>query len=268
MKVCNECKQPLDYQHDDRCAERHPSADYDLTQPLTPPNVGKLGQPAEQFEKERIARTDFGLNEGESWDHPEETRSTIASMAASRAPAMVRAAQAGRAVMVNGDPTRVAMPPQQQLQARVPDVPAEVGLMVHAAVRELSRELRGTMEELIHDVNANTRLLGVINAPMEAITGAHERASKSFETLRRDILGGGMDKLEQVLDVSGLSEQASKTEQRLEALVTRLEAKVDQALTQNAKAMVDVLNLLNRLHSRELHRANRQKLKRAKKVPA
>lgn len=255
MKICNECKQPLDYQHDDRCAERHPSADYDLTQPLTPPNVGKLGQAPEQFEKERIARTDFGFKEGESWDHPEETRATIASMAASRAPALVRAhnSEPGRALRVRSEP---------EIHAPPANVPAEVGLMVHAAVRELSRELRGTMEELIHDVNANTRLLGVINAPMEAITGAHERASASFETLRRDILGGGMDKLEQVLDVSGLSEQASKTEQRLEALVLRLEAKIDGAVKSISTDMVAVLNLLAKMHSRELHKAKRRKFKK------
>src|SRR5258708_7158418 len=91
MKTCNECEQPIDYQHDDRCAVRHPTADYDLTQPMVSPHVGKLGQAPEAFEKERLARTDFGAKEGESWDHPEETRSTIASMAASRAPALARA---------------------------------------------------------------------------------------------------------------------------------------------------------------------------------
>jgi hypothetical protein len=258
MKTCNECERPIDYQHDERCAQRHPTADYDLTQPMTPAHVGKLGQNPEGFEKERLARADFGrggLTEPQSWDTPEETHSAIAGMAASRAPALIRAH--------NADPNR-SRPPVVAPAALPANVPAEVGLMVHAAVRELSRELRGTMEELIHDVNANTRLLGVMNQPMEAIAGAHERASSSFETLRRDILGGGLDKLEQVLDVSGLSEQASKTEQRLQLLVERLEAKIDKALTENAKSMVEVLGLLNRMHSRELHREKRRKLKRKK----
>jgi hypothetical protein len=256
MKTCNECEQPIDYQHDERCAVRHPTADYDLTQPMVMPNTGKLGQSAADFERDRIAnlplRTNFGGNEQESWDNPENTRSAIADMAASRGPAMVRAAQnmqVRREPEVNRPGTAVA------------NLPAEVGLMIHAAMQEVTRGLRGTMEELIHDVNANTRLLGVMNAPMEAITGAHERAASSFETLRRDILGGGMDKLEQVLDVSGLSEQASKTEQRLAALMTRLETKIDTALTENAKTMVQVLKLLERMHSRELHKANRRRLK-------
>lgn len=256
MKTCNECEQPIDYQHDERCAIRHPTADYDLTQPMVIPNTGKLGQSADAHERERIAnlppRENFGGNEQESWDNPQNTRSAIADMAASRAPALIRAA----AQM----PTRRLEPPP----ALPANVPAEVGLMVHAAVRELSRELRGTFEELIHDVNANTRLLGVMNAPMEAITGAHERAAASFETLRRDVLGGGLDKLEQVLDTAGLTEAASKTEKRLTELVTRLEAKIDAALKDNAKAMVEVLHLLERMHSRELHRAKRRKLKKAK----
>lgn len=257
MKTCNECEQPIDYQHDERCAIRHPTADYDLTQPMVIPNTGKLGQSADAHERARIAnlplRENFGGNDSESWDNPENTRSAIADMAASRAPALIRAAR--------DQPSRALVAPAAALPA---NVPAEVGLMVHAAVRELSRELRGTFEELIHDVNANTRLLGVMNAPMEAITGAHERAAASFETLRRDVLGGGLDKLEQVLDTAGLTEAASKTEKRLTELVTRLEAKIDAALKDNAKAMVEVLHLLERMHSRELHRANRRKLKKVK----
>lgn len=268
MKTCNECENPIDYQHDERCAVRHPVADYDLTQPMVIPNTGKLGESAQDFERRRIAelpmRENFGGNEQESWDNPENTRSAIADMAASRGPARVRA---GQAVMTAGDPSRHIVRREPEIHRPPANVPAEVGLMVHAAVQELSRELRGTMEELIHDVNANTRLLGVINAPLEAVTDSHERASKSFETLRRDILGGGMDKLEKVLDTAGLTEAASKTEQRLQALVERLEGKIDKALTENAKAMLEVLGLLNRMHSRELHRETRRKLKR-KKVPA
>lgn len=143
---------------------------------------------------------------------------------------------------------------------------AERALVVRAVVGELSRELMHAFGDIKKDIEENTRLLGVMNVPMEAITESHERASASFETLRRDIFDGGISKLEQVLDATGLAEAASKTERRLEALIERLNAKIDAAFKAHAKDMVMILHLLERLQARELRETKTRMQKAASRA--
>ena len=155
-----------------------------------------------------------------------------------------------------------------QIRKEDPDkvvmVRGEITEMVRAIMAEATGGLRQQIISLQEDVSGASQLMHMMDVPMEAIAESHERASKSFETLRRDILGGGLDKLEKVLDTAGLTEAASKTERRLEQLVQALSEKVDKALTEHSKAMVQVLHLLERMHSRELNKTK----KRAKKVAA
>jgi hypothetical protein len=120
--------------------------------------------------------------------------------------------------------------------------------LIGEAFGELSRFLG----DLKHDIEAQTALMATMNVPMESIVDSHERASASFETLRADIMGGGLNKLEQVLDTSGLTEAAGKAERRIEALIVRVEAKIDGAFKAHAADMVKILHLLERLQAREL----------------
>jgi hypothetical protein len=137
----------------------------------------------------------------------------------------------------------------------------ERSLMVQAVTTEVTRSLGQLVAGLQHDIQANTELMRMMDVPIESIVNAHERATASFETLRVDVMRGGLDKLEKVLDTSGLTEQATKAEQRMEAMIARLEGKIDGAFKSHAADMVKILHLLERLQARELADAK----KRAKK---
>ena len=207
------------------------------------------------------------------------TQSAIARMAAAR----------GKQVRVHGPtqeqlhtPARGGLvltsdPPVSPPRLSVPEVfsqnaKQEMGLMVQAVVGELSRELRATFADLKEDIEANTRLLGVMNAPMEAITDSHERASSSFETLRREIaeIGGAgsspaLEKLARVVDTAGLGKAQSRAETRFEQLAEMIEErfkaleKVHVAAMKGVTAeMVKVLHELERLNARALADAMRR----------
>lgn len=219
------------------------------------PGFGKLGQSPEEAERERIERTDFGANEQESWDTPEATKETIEKMAASRAAARARLAAAANATLapIRAHQTRALSATDRQELSEI------VGPMIGKAFGQLGEFLG----DLKHDIKAQTDLMRAMDVPMEAIADSHERASASFETLRKDIFKGGTDKLEQILDVSGLADQASKAEKRMEALIARLEAKIDTQFAAHAKDMVAILHLFERLQARELRDAKaRAKVKR------
>lgn len=134
----------------------------------------------------------------------------------------------------------------------------ERALMVQAVTTEVTRELGQLVAGLRADIVANTELMRMMDVPAESIVNAHERATASFETLRADVMRGGLDKLEQVLDVSGLSDAASKAEVRMVNLVAALEKKIDAALTANSNSMVKILHLLERLQARELADAKKR----------
>ena len=134
----------------------------------------------------------------------------------------------------------------------------ERALIVQAVTSEVTRFLGELVAGLQHDIQANTELMRTMDVPIESIVNAHERASASFETLRRDVMNGGLDKLEKVLDVSGLSDAASKAEVRMVNLVAALEKKIDAALTANSENMVKILHLLERLQARELADAKKR----------
>lgn len=259
---------------------------------LNDPNVGNLGESPEAFERRRLAqlnadaaaarlndaqanipmRENFGGNEQESWDTPEMTRSAIADMAAGRASARIRA----------GLPAIPVQPGRENLQPPPPGgagalalpegFSEEMKLVVHSVISELGRGLAQKFDDLKADLEENTRLLAVMNAPMEAITDSHERAAHSFETLRREISqisGTGsapaIEALTKVVDTAGLTEAQSRAERRFEELAqaiegalqaTRIEFK--HSIDTVAKAMVQVLHLLERLQARELREAKRR----------
>jgi hypothetical protein len=249
-----------------------------------PPFFGELGESPEEFEGRRIRaaelavkllneeqakipmREDFGSTEQESWDTPEMTRSAIADMKASRAPARVRA---GLEPLVSALREDQLHPPSSALAE---GLPREMALMVRTVIGELGRGLQQQFADLREDLAANTALLGVMNAPLEAITDSHERASHSFETLRReiaDISGTGsspaIEALTKVIDTAGLSEAQSRAERRFEELAkaiegaltaTRIEFKA--SIDAVATSMVQVLHLLERLQARELREAKRR----------
>jgi hypothetical protein len=140
--------------------------------------------------------------------------------------------------------------------------------MIQAVVGELARELRTTFTGLKRDLEANTQLLSVINAPMEAIAESHDRATVSFETLRRDLQDIGMETpaaikdLARVMDTAGLNDAQSRAERRFEALAKTIEGKLDAFLSAQTLAykgvcgdMEKILHLLERLQARELRDA-------------
>jgi hypothetical protein len=254
---------------------------------LNDPNVGNLGEDPEAFERRRLAqenalkaaellneaqadipmRENFGPNEGESWDTPEMTSDAIARMKASRAPALARAHRAA------SQPTRRLEPPVMVTRESLglpAGVSEELGLVIHSVVAELGRGLAQKFDDLKQDLEENTRLLGVMNAPMEAIADSHERATSSFETLRRDISRGidatpAISALTKVIDTAGLTEAQSRAERRFEELArviegalqaTRMEFKA--SIDAVAVSMVQVLHLLERLQARELREAKRR----------
>lgn len=153
------------------------------------------------------------------------------------------------------------------IEVRKPLWPAEsthheIAALMRPVLREAFGELGTALAGLKADIQEQTSLMRHMDVPMEAIADSHERASASFETLRKDISQGGLDKLEKVLDVSGLSEQASAAEKRMEALALRIEAKVDAAFKSHAEDMVAILHLLERLQAREL-RETKNRIQRA-----
>lgn len=134
----------------------------------------------------------------------------------------------------------------------------ERALMVQAVTTEVTRELANVVAGLRHDIQANTELMRLMDVPVESIVNAHERASESFETLRGEMARGGLDKLEKVLDVSGLADAASKAEGRIYNLIAALEKRIDAAFTANSDNMVQILHLLERLQARELRETKRR----------
>lgn len=144
----------------------------------------------------------------------------------------------------------------------------EMALQIHAlvapVVKEMMRDVQGALDGIRRDIEENTRALKLADVPLEQVAASHERAAASFETLRKEIAEGGLDKLEKVLDVSGLTEAATRGERRLEAAVLRLETKIDGTVAAHAADMVQVLHLLERLHSRELSDAKRRASKATK----
>lgn len=265
---------------------------------------GELGETPEEFERRRIRellkaaddlnerqadipmREDFGA-EGESYDTPEMTHDAIARMAAARGktvrmpppppPLIQRAAPpmpTRRLDPPPPSPRASGYPPSAQVgvPALNQDMRQEFREMAVAVISELGRGLQQQFADLKEDIQANTQLLAVMNAPMEAITDSHERASESFETLRREIasIGGSgsspaIEKLTEVLDTAGLSEAQSRAERRFEDLAkaiegalqaTRIEMK--SALQDVSKNMVSVLHLLERLQAREVREMKRR----------
>jgi hypothetical protein len=210
-----------------------------------PPEFGQLGETPDEFERRRLRQP---LNEA------------IVTIAADRARAQVAASAHAAAA-----PTPIAAP------APLPAASSEENaLMVRAVVSELGRELAATFANLREEIEANTRLLGVISAPMEAITDSHERAARSFETLRRDIAEGidtspALQQLTQLVDQAGLTQASSRAEARFEALgasiaraLTEARAEMRASIESVAESMVQVLHLLERLQARELRDAKRR----------
>lgn len=251
---------------------------------------GELGQDPENFERDRIS----GLPKTPQAVEEFERQQDIAAMARSRQPALVRAARGitpeslnhgggAPAVRTPGIPIAQSLEhvrgdqlePEQPRTAliRAEDNRQEVAAVMAPMIREAFGELTTFLSGLKSDIQEQSALLKHIDAPMEAVVDSHERAASSFETLRRDILDGGMSKLEKVLDTAGLSEQASKAERRLEELVQRIDAKIDAAFKSHAADMVSILHLLERLQARELRetkhrieRASRSAVRRGPKV--
>jgi hypothetical protein len=258
----------------------------------------RLGESHEDFERRRIRES---LNEAdrlneeqadiplrdldkdppvdhESYDTPEMTHDAIARMAAARGktvrvplppppPPLVRAPPPM--------PTRRLDPPSGYPPlAMQPALPAEVRAefreMAMAVVSELGRGLAQKFDDLKEDIEANTRLLAVMNAPMEAITDSHERAASSFETLRRDIADGidtspAIAQLSRLVDNAGLSEAQSRAEKRFEELAKAISdsllesrAQVKASLEGVVASMVQVLHLLERLLDREAREMKRR----------
>lgn len=261
-------------------------------------HFGRLGESAEDFEKRRIQGTEYAVVSPpvEGFDRQND----IAEMARGRAGARIHAAlhpaqaSAGRVERRVSMTDMVSLPPAEYnpeltrrflerppLDAPPRSVPqifddnakAEMRELARSVVAELARDLGSAMQDLRQDVLASNELMRHMDVPMEAIADSHERASSSFETLRKDIFKGGLDKLEQVLDTSGLAEAASKSEKRIEAMVNRLEAKIDTAFKAHAEDMKAIVDLLARLQSRELretknrmNRAASQAVRRGKKL--
>lgn len=260
---------------------------------LGDPNVGRLGETPQEFERRRIryfdreaarlnerqadipTREDFGA-EGQSFDTPEMTHDAIARMAAARGKTVrvhAAPAAAGQHGYTHSVPLLSAFQPPEPRRS-VPQIfddnaRQEMQIMVQAVVGELGRELAATFSSLKKDLEENTRLLGVMNAPMEAITDSHERASASFETLRADLTSmvgyaapastAAIETLTKTLDTAGLSEAQSRAEARFEALATMIEGKLDAFLQAQTTAfkgvaldMTKILHLLERLQAREL----------------
>jgi len=74
-------------------------------------------------------------------------------------------------------------------KARLPDLPpaGEVRAL-RLIVREQLAEVHGAIAEMRADIQASNRLLKHIDAPLETVADAHERATHSFETLRGEFL--------------------------------------------------------------------------------
>ena len=249
---------------------------------------GQVGQDPENFEKQRILGMDVPMTPAQVEKY--ERQQDIATMARGRGPARVRAMQgitpeslnqsaAGLGPRYNGEPLPIGPrqdqlhPPSRQVavqETRPPDIhrPMEVANRQELAavmapmIREAFGELTSFLGDLKSDIQAQTSLMQHLDAPMEAVVDSHERAASSFETLRQDIFKGGLDKLEHVLDTSGLTEAASRAEQRMDALAERIEAKVDAAFKSHAEDMVAILHLLERLQAREL-RETKNRIQRA-----
>jgi hypothetical protein len=132
-------------------------------------------------------------------------------------------------------------------------------------------QLTQFLADLQHDIKANTEMVAAMNLPAEAVVESHERASVSFETLRKDLHDIGMEApaaikdLARVMDTAGLNDAQSRAERRFEQLAKMIEGKLDaflksqtEAFKQRDEDMVKILHLLERLQARELREMKRR----------
>lgn len=193
------------------------------------PGFGALGQSAEQFERGRIA--------GLSGQVP----------ATARPPVIER----DRSMSVAEQQRRLEM-----TEALKP--------LVGEAFGQLTRFLG----DLQHDIQAQTNLLATINVPLEAVADSHERASVSFETLRKEMSDIALETptalrdLARVMDTAGLNDAQSRAERRFEVLAREIHDSMLKMVDAQATAfkglaldMTKILHLLERLQARELRDA-------------
>lgn len=161
--------------------------------------------------------------------------------------------------------------------APMPALRLELAAAMKPLIGEAFANLTQFLGDLRHDIQAQTDLMRVIEAPMEAIADSHERASESFETLRRDLQDIGMETpaaikdLARVMDTAGLNDAQSRAEKRFEALAISIERHLTSIVEVQNKSfqgladdMVKILHLLERLQNRELRDAQQRAKKRVK----
>jgi len=278
-----------------------PEAGDDL--PYQAPDVGRLGESPLEYERrrlreqmdkrtgpltpdERVARDRLNRELREREESVQDRHEAIAAMAAGRAPALVRAYNRGELSggVRHANPTETTQPqgpyPFDEREQRVvpvemplqPPAPLdhqEVQQLIAFEMREAFKGLQSFLGGIRQDIQEQSRLMSFMDAPMEAITGAHERAAQSFETLREDIaahlMGSGLSDLARVIDTAGLGEAQSRAEQRFEILAARIEARLQSIEEVHAKTfrsiaedMLKVVHLLERLQARELREMKRR----------
>jgi hypothetical protein len=131
---------------------------------------------------------------------------------------------------------RVSGLPEAPLKAPVPLDRKEVSLQdearkaVSVVLRAEMSTVRQALNELVHDIRANTEIARMIDVPLEQVAGAHERASQSFENLRHDIAGisARLGAVEGVIDTAGLKQAQEGAEARFARAADLLEACVEE----------------------------------------
>jgi hypothetical protein len=142
-------------------------------------------------------------------------------------------------------------------------VPATLPAAAVEAVKgEMRLMIQGAVADLKASIEAQNSLLKGIDVPLEAIADSHERATESFETLRKDISEQVIESpaLKQIaasLDAAGLADLVRGANLKHERILQTLEAR----LLDVSADMVKIVHLLERMQARELREA-KAKLKR------
>lgn len=154
--------------------------------------------------------------------------------------------------------------------ALAPAPRAELTEALKPLVAEAFAGLATYLTDLQADIRDQTRLLGTLNVPLEAVADSHERASASFETLRKDIAENleenpALARLAKVIDTAGLADAQSRAELRMAHLAQVLTEEIQLAraemrvgLFSVTQDMNKILSLLERLQERELRRLKRR----------
>lgn len=117
----------------------------------------------------------------------------------------------------------------QQLQSPVIDE-ARTRAMIATVLQVEMHGIRQAINDMTHDIQANSAIVKTMDVPLEQVHQSHERAAISFENLQKDMdkLGNRLAGVEQVIDTAGLKKAQDGAEARFTRMLAVMERLVGE----------------------------------------